>query len=375
MTECSPMSAVVRITLGCALSVAGCSLTMESKEVVARWTEHISPIRERGEVQIGPPVLGPSAPTADEASLCLNVLLERRMSYQVRQRQQDVEAVRCRMLIPQLIEEHGRFSHLSREERQTRYIEELKAGSSVAFDDVDARVTYWRVVGNVRPIITEHKEDMPPIPAPGLWLRLVVEGNCVATTKTDSQGQARLVLAKTLAEALRLGPFTASVEVESKGKWSSLGTVTVGERSLDTIVRHLQDESMRVRGDPRGVPFARVELKASPDPIRPGETCCLSLTVSNFGQGTFYGLAAESSSAIAAFDGLRFRFGHVEPGMTLTLVQSVRIQSGKDIGPVSVRLEFSEHNGQAPDPLTVKLRTTGGTPLGPYSTRRSHYFG
>ena len=364
--------AAVWVASGHLLCTGGCSIPMESETVVARWTETLPPLREDKRIRYGPPIMGEPAPAVEGAWLCIKVWMARQLSYKERLRHRNVAAVRCNLWGLHFTRGHGHLANLAGE-RQARCIERLKAGSPVAWDDVDRQVSFRRVVADTQSTVTPHREDLLPVPASGLRVRLMVDGNSLATATTGHRGLAKLALARTLADALRLSPCEAEIQAETGGKWLSLETLAIGKATVEAVVGQLQDKSMRVRGVSLGVPFAQTSLDVKPDPLRSGAECCLRLTVRNVGQGTFYGLAATSSSALTAANGLRFRFGFVPQGTRLTLTRPVRIPADAVEGQSKIRIEFSEYNGQAPDPLLAQLQTTDKAPPASRLDRNSGY--
>ena len=331
--------------LGMAAATGGC----ETREVLDRWTEQKSS-RTDERTRLGPPTLKTPSLLVDSAGPHVIVVLRRFLSYRTLHRQQDVEAVRHGYRAPLLTASRAEPA------TQERCLARLKAGASLVLDPTDWRGTYEREVRNVRTSTSEGQQELVPVPAQGIEVRLTADGRRVVSGETDPQGRAALTLASTLPEALRLKPCVLIAQAQWSGAWVDLGKVRLGEEEIDKVVRWAQVRSMAIRGPVRGIPFARVQFIALPDPIAPGEACDLRLTVRNIGQGAFCGLVATTSSATALFDGVRFRFGKIPPGEELTLRQPVRVPtSASGAGRIAIRIDWSEYNDQKPDPVPREI--------------------
>lgn len=218
-----------------------------------------------------------------------------------------------------------------------------------------------------REVIGEYIEIMPnqsaqeSVAAVGVQVRLqgfspsVIEN----TVFTDKLGCAYFTFAKKPSEAMNLKPMLLKIEALWNGSWYEIGTAELSEQEIKRIAMELNSQSIIASGVPKLPPFAKVFMKMPTAEIKPDTDCELLLTVENTGKGEFYQLVATSESLISALDGIKFEFGKLNPGETLTLSQKAHIPREHPTGPAVVNFKWSELNGYQPDPVQAKIMVKG----------------
>lgn len=176
---------------------------------------------------------------------------------------------------------------------------------------------------------------------------------------SDNNGFARILFTKEPTEALSLKPSELKISSKWKGKWSEIGSTYLSKKRCDHIIEHTLAESMAMRGIPDLPPFAKLSVKVPDSKVIAGTDCDISLTVENTGKGEFYRLEATSESIVPALDGLKFKFGKLASGNSLTLTQTSHIPHSQSTKVVNVSFKWSELNGYEPDLIHTRLLVAG----------------
>lgn len=94
------------------------------------------------------------------------------------------------------------------------------------------------------------------------------------------------------------------------------------------------------------------------DPIRAGEEAVLTMSLSNNGGGTFYRLAATSSSDFRPLDDREVVFGQIGPGQTITRTLEFKVPKDALTEVNDVRFSFRALNSDIPDPAALRFSVT-----------------
>lgn len=175
----------------------------------------------------------------------------------------------------------------------------------------------------------------------------------------DVGGTANIKICNNFKESLLLASTDFDVFAEWRGNWVLLGKTTLTNDLIAQTVYNFQRKNMALVGIPKLPPFAKLRIKIPDGEVKADTDCEVSLTVENTGKGEFYKLVATSESLVSELDGLRFEFGKLVPGDSLTLTKKVHIPRGQSTGPADMNFKWSELNGYEPNPMHARIMVKG----------------
>lgn len=123
---------------------------------------------------------------------------------------------------------------------------------------------------------------------------------------------------------------------------------------FDTI--HTEHGSIDFKaGTPRLAPLARAEADLLGQVPGREAHVRLAVTVRNDGKGSLYRLLARTRSESQTLDALHLIFGQLAPGAEVTRERDLPVAFLRPEESAVLTVEFGEHNGNQPPPLTVKI--------------------
>ena len=109
-------------------------------------------------------------------------------------------------------------------------------------------------------------------------------------------------------------------------------------------------------GKPRLMPRPETTFRWNKRTVQAGEMATLWVTVKNIGKGTLYRMTALTVSQDPTFNNHELKFGKIDPGDSVSVPVSVKIDKLMRTQEIPVRIKFAEYNGHIPENIGVKLK-------------------
>ena len=109
-------------------------------------------------------------------------------------------------------------------------------------------------------------------------------------------------------------------------------------------------------GKPRLMPRPETTFRWNKNTVQAGGMATLWVTIKNTGKGALYRVTALTVSQNPTFNNHELKFGKIDPGDSISVPVSVKINKLTRTQEIPVRIKFAEYNGHIPENIEAKLK-------------------
>lgn len=149
----------------------------------------------------------------------------------------------------------------------------------------------------------------------------------------------------------------ASTDFEGKGYQKTLSFTTQTQlQPFREVALASKGIDMISTGKPRLMPRPETTFRWNKDTVQAGEMATLWVTIKNTGKGTLYRVTALTVSQDPTLNNHELKFGKIDPGDSISVPVSVKINKLMRTQEIPVRIKFAEYNDHIPENIEAKLK-------------------
>ena len=149
----------------------------------------------------------------------------------------------------------------------------------------------------------------------------------------------------------------ASTDFEGKGYQKTLSFTTQTQlQPFREVALASKGIDMISTGKPRLMPRPETTFRWSKNTVLAGEMATLWVKIKNTGKGALYRVTALTVSQDPALNNHELKFGKIDPGDSISVPISVKINRLMHTQEIPVQIKFAEYNGHIPENIEAKLK-------------------
>lgn len=155
---------------------------------------------------------------------------------------------------------------------------------------------------------------------------------------------------------IRSVSLRASTEFDNRTYQKNLNLTTAAQlQKFHDISLAARNIDMISTGKPRLMPRPEATIRWNTASVSAGGVAVLRVTVKNTGKGALYRLTARTTSKIPVFNNRELKFGKIDPGESITVPTSFKIDKLMRNQAVPISIRFAEYNDHIPANIEAKL--------------------
>ncbi|MEM8756248.1 MAG: hypothetical protein AAGF47_00515 [Planctomycetota bacterium] len=163
----------------------------------------------------------------------------------------------------------------------------------------------------------------------------------------NARGRTCFELARTPAEFGGLRPGPVSVDAMVAGRITQIASARLDEPTIRRLAAAALERGRQRTGAPGPGGTAEISLRTVPDRVAAGETVRIVGTATNTGDRPLYRLSAAVVGQGVPAGEATLDFGWLQPGETIELTQTVRVERGHRADSIELDVQTAELHGAA----------------------------